>query len=139
WFSEDDCEGFNWDALGNIIWGTMTTAIFENTKNATLVGLWMVEQTYSFNLVRWMDQPAERLTTRMTRTFVAGGRLDLRSFVVFLAVVYTAYQLYRRRVGHGISELIISLIIAVAGAGAVAYPGWLLDTGLDFSIGVSAA
>jgi TrbL/VirB6 plasmid conjugal transfer protein len=121
--------------VGEVIWSALTELFFWGSKGLVAIGEWVIEQAYSFDLVQELTDPAVRFADSLQREFV--GPLELNHFALFLAIAYSGYQLFRRRTGLGLSELLISLLVAVFGAMLVAQPAWLVRSALPFTIDLS--
>jgi hypothetical protein len=120
----------------DMIWGVLTELVFWGTRAVAWIGLWAIEWAYSFDLVGVFADPAIKFADSLQREYV--GPLGLNDFALFLAIAYSGYQLFRRRTALGLSELVISLLVAVFGAMLVANPAWLVRSALPFTIDLSA-
>ncbi|WP_369383266.1 hypothetical protein [Streptomyces sp. cg36] len=91
-----------------------------------LVGLagWAVEVAFKFPLLTILTRPAQK--TADTYTTVVVDTLGLKGLLLAWAFVFAAFMLVRGRVGRGLGEIFLTLLIGAIAASALIRPDTLL-------------
>ncbi|MFJ3338647.1 hypothetical protein [Streptomyces sp. NPDC086766] len=91
-----------------------------------LVGLagWVIEVAYRFPLLKVLAQPAQHVADVYDRLVV--DTLGLKGLLLAWAFVFTGFMLVRGRVGRGLGEMALTLLIAALAASAFVRPDYLL-------------
>ncbi|MFF7889270.1 hypothetical protein ACH40F_51870 [Streptomyces sp. NPDC020794] len=91
-----------------------------------LVGLagWAVELAFRFPLLKILIQPAQKVADSYTRVVV--DTLGLKGLLLAWAFVFAGFMIVRGRVGRGLGEIFLTLLIAAFAASAFVRPDYLL-------------
>lgn len=91
-----------------------------------LVGLagWAIELAFRFPLLKILIQPAQKVADSYTRVVV--DTLGLKGLLLAWAFVFAGFMLVRGRVGRGLGEIFLTLLIGALAASAFVRPDYLL-------------
>ncbi|WP_328981050.1 hypothetical protein OG258_55690 [Streptomyces mirabilis] len=91
-----------------------------------LVGLagWAIELAFRFPLLKILIQPAQKVADSYTHVVV--DTLGLKGLLLAWSFVFTGFMLVRGRVGRGLGEIFLTLLIAAFAASAFVRPDYLL-------------
>ncbi len=91
-----------------------------------LVGLagWAIELAFRFPLLKILTRPAQRVAD--TYNGVVVDTLGLKGLVLAWAFVFAAFMIVRGRVGRGLGEIFLTLLIAALAASTFVRPDYLL-------------
>ncbi|MEU1562600.1 hypothetical protein ABZ504_19305 [Streptomyces mirabilis] len=91
-----------------------------------LVGLavWAIELAFRFPLLKILIQPAQKVADSYTRVVV--DTLGLKGLLLAWAFVFAGFMLVRGRVGRGLGEIFLTLLIGAFAASAFVRPDYLL-------------
>ncbi|MGW5637639.1 hypothetical protein [Streptomyces sp. NPDC003832] len=93
-----------------------------------LVGLagWAVELAFRFPLLTLLTAPAQKVADAYDTVVV--GSLGLKGLLLAWAFVFTGFMIVRGRVGRGLGEMFLTLLIGAVAASALIRPDTLLGT-----------
>lgn len=91
-----------------------------------LVGLagWAIEVAFRFPLLRVLTRPAQEIADAYDDVVV--DQLGLKGLLLAWAFVFAGFMLVRGRVGRGLGEIFLTLLIAAFAASAFVRPDYLL-------------
>ncbi|MEV6056463.1 hypothetical protein [Streptomyces sp. NPDC052107] len=91
-----------------------------------LVGLagWSIEMTLRFPLLKILTRPAEQVADTYDQVVV--DTLGLKGLLLAWAFVFAGFMIVRGRVGRGLGEIFLTLLIAAFAASAFVRPDYLL-------------
>ncbi|MFE2687418.1 hypothetical protein [Streptomyces mirabilis] len=91
-----------------------------------LVGLagWAIELAFRFPLLKILIQPAQKIADSYTHVVV--DTLGLKGLLLAWAFVFACFMIVRGRVGRGLGEIFLTLLIAAFAASAFVRPDYLL-------------
>ncbi|MCX4427174.1 hypothetical protein [Streptomyces mirabilis] len=91
-----------------------------------LVGLagWAIELAFRFPLLKILIQPAQKVADSYTRVVV--DTLGIKGLLLAWAFVFAGFMIVRGRVGRGLGEIFLTLLIAAFAASAFVRPDYLL-------------
>ncbi|MFI9730929.1 hypothetical protein [Streptomyces sp. NPDC052092] len=91
-----------------------------------LVGLagWAIEVAFRFPLLRVLTRPAQEVADAYDDVVV--DQLGLKGLLLAWAFVFAGFMLVRGRVGRGLGEIFLTLLIAAFAASAFVRPDYLL-------------
>ncbi|GGY06599.1 hypothetical protein GCM10010358_69840 [Streptomyces minutiscleroticus] len=91
-----------------------------------LVGLagWAIELAFRFPLLKILLKPAQTVSDAYTEVVV--DALGLKGLLLAWAFVFAGFMLVRGRVGRGLGEMFLTLLIAAFAASAFVRPDYLL-------------
>ncbi|MEU9546372.1 hypothetical protein [Streptomyces mirabilis] len=91
-----------------------------------LVGLagWAIELAFRFPLLKILIQPAQKVADSYTHVVV--DTLGLKGLLLAWAFVFACFMIVRGRVGRGLGEIFLTLLIAAFAASAFVRPDYLL-------------
>ncbi|MEV5989327.1 hypothetical protein AB0L85_30825 [Streptomyces sp. NPDC052051] len=91
-----------------------------------LVGLagWAIEMAFRFPLLKILIHPAQKVADTYNHVIV--DTLGLKGLLLAWAFVFTGFMLVRGRVGRGLGEMFLTLLIAAFAASAFVRPDYLL-------------
>ncbi|MEU8605345.1 hypothetical protein [Streptomyces parvulus] len=91
-----------------------------------LVGLagWAIEVAFRFPLLKLLTRPAEEVADAYNDVVV--DALGLKGLLLAWAFVFTGFMLVRGRVGRGLGEIFLTLLIAAFATSAFVRPDYLL-------------
>ncbi|MFC9280168.1 hypothetical protein [Streptomyces collinus] len=94
-----------------------------------LVGLagWAIELAFRFPLLKILTAPAQRVAD--TYDHVVVDTLGIKGLLLAWAFVFTGFMIVRGRVGRGLGEMLLTLLIAAFAASAFVRPDYLLAPG----------
>ncbi|MGW3651671.1 hypothetical protein [Streptomyces sp. NPDC000878] len=94
-----------------------------------LVGLagWAVEVAFRFPLLEILIRPAQKVADSYNNVVV--DTLGLRGLLLAWAFVFAAFMIVRGRVGRGLGEIFLTLLIAAFAASSFVRPDYLLTQG----------
>ncbi|MGW0095936.1 hypothetical protein ACWDWS_44370 [Streptomyces sp. NPDC003328] len=100
-----------------------------------LVGLagWAIEVAFRFPLLKILARPAQKVADAYTHVVV--DTLGIRGLVLAWAFVFAGFMIVRGRVGRGLGEIFLTLLIGAIAASALIRPDALL--GPDGPLGQS--
>ncbi|MFG2950508.1 hypothetical protein [Streptomyces adustus] len=92
-----------------------------------LVGLagWAIEIAFRFPLLKILARPAQRVAD--TYDVVVVDRLGLKGLLLAWAFVFAGFMIVRGRVGRGLGEIFLTLLIGALAASALVRPDTLLS------------
>ncbi|MEU9737214.1 hypothetical protein [Streptomyces sp. NPDC048002] len=93
-----------------------------------LVGLagWAVELAFRFPLLTLLTTPAQKVADAYDTVVV--GTLGLKGLLLAWAFVFTGFMIVRGRIGRGLGEMFLTLLIGAIAASALIRPDTLLGT-----------
>ncbi|WP_330358874.1 hypothetical protein [Streptomyces chartreusis] len=91
-----------------------------------LVGLagWGIEMAFRFPLLKILLSPAQKVSDAYNHVVV--DALGLKGLLLAWAFVFTGFMIVRGRVGRGLGEMFLTLLIAAFAASAFVRPDYLL-------------
>ncbi|MER7692416.1 hypothetical protein [Streptomyces sp. NPDC097610] len=91
-----------------------------------LVGLagWSIELAFRFPLLKILIQPAQKVADSYTHVVV--DTLGIKGLLLAWAFVFAGFMVVRGRVGRGLGEIFLTLLIAAFAASAFVRPDYLL-------------
>ncbi|MDN3263962.1 hypothetical protein QWJ26_29960 [Streptomyces sp. CSDS2] len=91
-----------------------------------LVGLagWAIELAFRFPLLKVLDRPAQKAAD--TYNSVVVDTLGLKGLLLSWAFVFAGFMIVRGRVGRGLGEIFLTLLIAAFAASVFVRPDYLL-------------
>ncbi|MCX4617919.1 hypothetical protein [Streptomyces mirabilis] len=91
-----------------------------------LVGLagWAIELAFRFPLLKILIQPAQKVADSYTHVVV--DTLGIKGLLLAWAFVFACFMMVRGRVGRGLGEIFLTLLIAAFAASAFVRPDYLL-------------
>ncbi|WP_328759231.1 hypothetical protein [Streptomyces sp. NBC_00271] len=91
-----------------------------------LVGLagWAIELAFRFPLLKILIQPAQKVADSYTHVVV--DTLGLKGLLLAWAFVFACFMIVRGRVGRGLGEIFLTLLIGALAASAFVRPDYLL-------------
>lgn len=91
-----------------------------------LVGLagWAIELAFQFPLLKILIHPAQKVADAYDTVVV--DTLGLKGLLLAWAFVFAGFMIVRGRVGHGLGEIFLTLLIAALAASAFVRPDYLL-------------
>ncbi|MFE3410715.1 hypothetical protein ACFXMT_21050 [Streptomyces mirabilis] len=91
-----------------------------------LVGLagWAIELAFRFPLLKILIQPAQKVADSYTHVVV--DTLGIKGLLLAWAFVFAGFMIVRGRVGRGLGEIFLTLLIAAFAASAFVRPDYLL-------------
>ncbi|MFC5220059.1 hypothetical protein [Streptomyces coerulescens] len=91
-----------------------------------LVGLagWAIEMAFRFPLLKILLAPAQKVSDAYNTVVV--DALGLKGLLLAWAFVFTGFMIVRGRVGRGLGEMVLTLLIAAFAASAFVRPDYLL-------------
>ncbi|MGW3498292.1 hypothetical protein [Streptomyces sp. NPDC001020] len=91
-----------------------------------LVGLagWAIEMAFRFPLLKILIHPAQKVADAYNHVVV--DSLGLKGLLLAWAFVFTGFMLVRGRVGRGLGEMFLTLLIGAVAASAFVRPDYLL-------------
>ncbi|MGW0628497.1 hypothetical protein [Streptomyces sp. NPDC002758] len=94
-----------------------------------LVGLsgWAIEVAFRFPLLKILTRPAQKVAD--TYTHVVVDTLGLKGLLLAWAFVFSGFMIVRGRVGRGLGEIFLTLLIGAIAASALIRPDALLGPG----------
>ncbi|GGJ56455.1 hypothetical protein [Streptomyces brasiliensis] len=94
-----------------------------------LVGLagWAIEVAFRFPLLKILTRPAQKVAD--TYTHIVVDTLGLKGLLLAWAFVFAAFMIVRGRVGRGLGEIFLTLLIGAIAASALIRPDTLLGPG----------
>ncbi|MFF2217407.1 hypothetical protein [Streptomyces antibioticus] len=100
-----------------------------------LVGLagWAIEVAFRFPLLKILTRPAQQVADAYDDVVV--DALDLKALLLAWAFVFAGFMIVRGRVGRGLGEIFLTLLIGAIAASALVRPDTLL--GADGPLGQS--
>lgn len=129
-------EGWITSIFRNLV-GSLTALVFALATWAVGVGVWLVEQSYSFGVGAMLVEPAGRLAQAMETRLV--GPLRLADMALFAAVVWGGWQALRGRLARGAGEVALSLLVLAVAGLVLARPVAIFEGGVRLAAGLSAA
>ncbi|CAL9671069.1 hypothetical protein SUDANB15_07402 (plasmid) [Streptomyces sp. enrichment culture] len=108
-----------------------------------LVGLagWAIEVAFRFPLIKILADPAQRVSEVYDEVVV--DTLGIKGLLLAWAFVFTGFLLVRGRIGRGVGEMFLTLLIAAFAASAFVRPDYLLATdgplGQSRQVGIEVA
>ncbi|KAF3470089.1 hypothetical protein [Streptomyces sp. Tu 3180] len=93
-----------------------------------LVGLagWAIEVAFRFPLLKILTTPAQKVSEVYDEVVV--DTLGINGLLLAWAFVFTGFMLVRGRIGRGVGEMFLTLLIAAFAASAFVRPDYLLAT-----------
>ncbi|CAL9675989.1 hypothetical protein SUDANB176_07777 (plasmid) [Streptomyces sp. enrichment culture] len=94
-----------------------------------LAGLagWAIEVAFRFPLLKILTDPAQKVSEVYDEVVV--DTLGIKGLLLAWAFVFTGFLLVRGRIGRGVGEMFLTLLIAALAASAFVRPDYLLATG----------
>ncbi|MFI8193993.1 hypothetical protein ACIF8T_35455 [Streptomyces sp. NPDC085946] len=94
-----------------------------------LVGLagWAIELAFRFPLIKILTDPAQKVSEVYDEVVV--DTLGVKGLLLMWAFVFTGFMLVRGRIGRGLGEMVLTLVIAAFAASAFVRPDYLLAPG----------
>ncbi|MGW0332212.1 hypothetical protein ACWD0J_10145 [Streptomyces sp. NPDC003011] len=91
-----------------------------------LVGLagWAIEVAFRFPLLKILTRPAQKVADAYAEVVV--DTLGVKGIVLAWAFVFTGFMIVRGRVGRGLGEMFLTLLIGALAASAFVRPDYLL-------------
>lgn len=91
-----------------------------------LVGLagWAIEVAFRFPLIKILTDPAQKVSEVYDEVVV--DTLGIKGLLLAWAFVFTGFMLVRGRIGRGVGEMFLTLLIAAFAASAFVRPDYLL-------------
>lgn len=114
----------SWNNFGAKLRGSFADLFFGISRFAASVGNWFIDFAYDLGFVKLLAPVAAKLAAGYNSAVIGG--IHLRHVALTVAVVYAGWVALRGRVGHGLGELGVSMVLAVLGAMFVANPGGYL-------------
>lgn len=114
----------SWNNFGAKLRGSFADLFFGISRFAASVGNWFIDFAFDLGFVKLLAPIAAKLASGYNAVVIGG--IHLRHFALTLAVIYAGWVALRGRVGHGLGELAVSMVLAVLGAMFVANPGGYL-------------
>ncbi|MGW5511592.1 hypothetical protein ACWEV9_28085 [Streptomyces albogriseolus] len=127
-------DGYELNASGGSIMAFKTQALaFALSGLFTLIRLlvglagWAIELAFRFPLLKILTNPAQRVSEVYDDVVV--NALGIKGLLLAWAFVFAGFMLVRGRVGRGIGEMVLTLVIAAFAASAFVRPDYLLAPG----------
>lgn len=124
-------DGYDLNASGGSIVAFKTQALaFALSGLFTLIRLlvglagWAIEVAFRFPLLKILTRPAQKVAD--TYDTVVVDTLGLKSLLLAWAFVFTGFMIVRGRVGRGLGEIFLTLLIGAIAASALIRPDTLL-------------
>ena len=97
--------------------GTMTELTFSTVRWVVGVGVWLVQWAFSFGFADRLAAPMAAVAGRYQSAFV----VPLLGTALLISAAYGAVQIFRGRVGRGVGEFALSLLLVAV------FATWLLS------------
>ncbi|MGA5880305.1 hypothetical protein ACPC3D_31595 [Streptomyces cellulosae] len=124
-------DGYDLNASGGSIVAFKTQALaFALSGLFTLIRLlvglagWAIEVAFRFPLLKILTRPAQKVADTYDNVVV--DTLGLKSLLLAWAFVFTGFMIVRGRVGRGLGEIFLTLLIGAIAASALIRPDTLL-------------
>ncbi|WP_406436502.1 hypothetical protein OHB14_62230 [Streptomyces sp. NBC_01613] len=125
-------DGYDLNASGGSIVAFKTQALaFALSGLFTLIRLlvglagWAIEVAFRFPLLKLLTKPAQKVAD--TYTHVVVDTLGLKGLLLAWAFVFAGFMIVRGRVGRGLGEIFLTLLIGAIAASALIRPDTLLS------------
>ncbi|MGW2897481.1 hypothetical protein ACWDAO_23455 [Streptomyces sp. NPDC001212] len=126
-------DGYDLNASGGSIFAFKTQALaFALSGLFTLIRLlvglagWAIEVAFRFPLLKILTRPAQKVADAYDHVVV--DTLGLKGLLLAWAFVFAAFMIVRGRVGRGLGEIFLTLLIGAIAASALIRPDTLLGT-----------
>lgn len=127
-------DGYELNASGGSIMAFKTQALaFALSGLFTLIRLlvglagWAIEVAFRFPLLKILTDPAQKVSEVYDDVVV--DALGIKGLLLAWAFVFAGFMLVRGRVGRGLGEMVLTLVIAAFAASAFVRPDYLLAPG----------
>ncbi|CAM5655191.1 hypothetical protein GCM10010261_63660 [Streptomyces pilosus] len=124
-------DGYELNAQGGSIMAFKTQALaFALSGLFTLIRLlvglagWAIEVAFRFPLLKMLTDPAQKVSEVYDDVVV--DTLGVKGLLLAWAFVFTGFMLVRGRIGRGVGEMFLTLLIAAFAASAFVRPDFLL-------------
>ncbi|OQR63417.1 hypothetical protein B6E66_13825 [Streptomyces maremycinicus] len=125
-------DGYDLNASGGSVFAFRTQALaFALSGLFTLIRLlaglagWAIEVAFRFPLLKVLTRPAQKVADTYDTLVV--DTLGLKGLLLAWAFVFAAFMIVRGRVGRGLGEIFLTLLIAAFAASALIRPDTLLS------------
>jgi hypothetical protein len=102
--------------------GTLTEMVFATVRWLVGVGDWLVGWAFSFGVANRLAAPMAGVAGRYQSAFF----VPLLGFALLLSAAYGAVQIFRGRIGRGVGEFVLSLLLVTV------FATWLLSNPQGF-------
>ncbi|MGW4823500.1 hypothetical protein ACWEP4_32280 [Streptomyces sp. NPDC004227] len=126
-------DGYDLNASGGSIFAFKTQALaFALSGLFTLIRLlvglagWAIEVAFRFPLLKILTRPAQKVADAYDHVVV--DTLGLKGLLLAWAFVFAGFMIVRGRVGRGLGEIFLTLLIGAIAASALIRPDTLLGT-----------